>query len=250
MRGLLEAIGDVHGVARDEGPSFARRADDDVSRVHTDAELELATEEAVHPLLHRQRRMQRALGVILERSRSTEHRHDSVTGELLDRATRELDLLAHRVVEGFELCSHALRVAIAGVGGRADQIGKENRDELALLARAHPGSLPEAAERALAENRCERLFPGAEAIVELGLRRRQRTEHADAVAVDPGLQEQETALQRFVDDRDRELRRRLLRRGVANELDGEHRAEAANIADLAASATANRQHAAPGSRRR
>ena len=81
--------------------------------------------------------MQRALGVILERSRSTEHRHHRVAGELLDRAARELDLLAHRVVEALELRTHALGIAIAGVRGRADEVGEENGDELALLARAH-----------------------------------------------------------------------------------------------------------------
>ncbi len=231
LRGLLEAIGDVHGVARDEGPSFARRADDDVSRVHTDAELELATEEAVHPLLHRQRRMQRALGVILERSRSTEHRHHGVTGELLDRATRELDLLAHRVVEGFELCSHALRVAIAGVGGRADQIGKENRDELALLARAHPGSLPEAAQRALAENRCERFFPDVEPFVQLAVRDRERAEHADAVPVDTGLQQEQPTLERLVDHGRGQLWRRRSRRRIRDELDRDHRAESSHVPD-------------------
>ena len=82
-----------------------------------------------------------------------------------------------------------------------------------------------------AENGGERLFPGAEAFVELGVRDRQRAEHADAVPVDAGLEEQQPSLQRLVDDGLDELRRRLLRRGIANELDREHRAQPADVSD-------------------
>ena len=143
LRRLLETIGDVDDVSCDEGPSFVRDADDDVPGVHSDAKLELAVEETLHPLLHRERGMQRALSVVLERSRSTEHRHHGVAGELLDGPARQLDLLAHRVVEGLEMHPHALRIAVAGVLGRADQVGEENGDELALLACAHGGSVAE-----------------------------------------------------------------------------------------------------------
>ena len=87
--------------------------------------------------------MQRALSVVLERGRSAEHRHHGVACELLDGTARPLDLLAHCVVERLEAHPHALRIAIAGVLGRADQVGEENGDELALLACAHGGSLAE-----------------------------------------------------------------------------------------------------------
>jgi len=33
--------------------------------------------------------------------------------------------------------TNALRIAIAGEGSRADEVGEENRDELALLTRMH-----------------------------------------------------------------------------------------------------------------
>ena len=121
---LLQPIGDVHGVARDERAALPRRADDDVARVDADAHLELAGEQLAHPLLHRERRMQRALGVILERGRRAEHRHHRVAGELLDRAAGALDLLAHRVVEALELDPHALRIAIAGERRRPDEVGE------------------------------------------------------------------------------------------------------------------------------
>ena len=128
--------------------------------------------------------MERALRVVLERA-GAEDRHHRVAGELLDRPARELDLLAHRVVEALELRADALRITIARVRRRADEVGEENRDELALFTRAHGRSLSGA------QDGCERLFPGAETVVELGVRRRQRAEHADAVPVDAGLQEQE-----------------------------------------------------------
>ena len=143
LRSLLEPIGDVDDVSCHEGPSLVRDADDDVPGVHSDAEPELAVEETPHPLLHRECGMQRALGVVLERGRSAEHRHHGVACELLDGPARPLDLLAHCVVERLEARPHALRIAIAGVLGRADQVGEENGDELALLACAHGGSVAE-----------------------------------------------------------------------------------------------------------
>ena len=86
--------------------------------------------------------MERALGVVLERGRRTEHRHHRVSRELLDRTARELDLRAHRLVERLELRANTFGIAFGSVRGRADEVGEENRDELALLARAHPGSVP------------------------------------------------------------------------------------------------------------
>ena len=134
---LLEPIGDVHGVTRDERASLASRADDDVARVDSDAKLERAGEQLAHPLLHRERRVQRALGVILERGRRAEHRHHRIAGELLDRAAGELDLGAHRVVEPLELYPHALRIAVTGERGRPDEVGEQDGDELALFPGAH-----------------------------------------------------------------------------------------------------------------
>jgi hypothetical protein len=46
----------------------------------------------------------------------------------------ELDLLAHRDVELLQLHANALRVAFACERGRPDEVGEENRDELALPA--------------------------------------------------------------------------------------------------------------------
>src|SRR5439155_26616883 len=82
------------------------------------------------------------------------------------------------------------------------------------------------------ENRFERGFPGVQSLVELGVRDHERAEHAHAVPVDAGLEEEQAALERGLGDAQRELRRRLLRAGVPDELEREHRAEAADVADL------------------
>ena len=135
--GFLQPIRDVHGVAGHERAALACRAHDDLARVDADAHLELAAEELVHSLLHRERRMQRTLGVILEGRGRAEDGHHRIADELLDRAAGELDLLAHRVVVPLELYPHALRVSISCVCGRPDEVGEENRDELALFTRVH-----------------------------------------------------------------------------------------------------------------
>jgi len=44
-------------------------------------------------------------------------------------------------VERLEPYAHALGIPIARIRRRTDEIGEQNRDELALLARAHPRSL-------------------------------------------------------------------------------------------------------------
>ncbi len=119
---------------------------DDLARVDTDAHLEIAREEVPEPLLHRQRRVQRTLGVILECDGCAENRHHRVSGELLDGPARQLDLLAHCGVEALELRADALGIAFAGVRGRPDEVGEENRDELSLLTSAHGLSLAEERE--------------------------------------------------------------------------------------------------------
>ena len=228
---LLQPIGDVHGVTRDERASRTGCADDDIARIHSDAKLERAGKQLAHPLLHRERRMQRALGVVLERRGGAEHGHHRIAGELLDGAAGELDLGSHRVVELFELYPHAFRIAITGERGRPDKIGEQDRDELALFPGTHEAESCRAAERALPEDGRERLFPRPETVVELRVRGRQRTEHANAVSVDSGLEEQQPTLQCLADHGLDELRCRFLRGGVSNELDRQHRAHPANVPD-------------------
>ena len=77
----------------------------------------------------------------------------------------------------------------------------------------------------------ERVFPDGERLVELGVGEHERAEDADRVAVHAGLQQQQPSLHRRVDHGLGELGRGLLRRAVGDELDREHGAEAAHVAD-------------------
>ena len=73
------------------------------------------------------------LGVVLARRRRAEEREDSVTGEILDVAAERLDLaddprnrLAHDEL-------HVLWVEPLCERGRADDVGEDGRQDLALL---------------------------------------------------------------------------------------------------------------------
>ena len=107
---LLEPRRDVDGVAGDERAAFAGAAHNHVAGVHADAQRELLSEQCTQPPLHRERRVQRALRVILERSRCTERGHYGVAGKLFYRAACRLDLAGHRVVEALERRSGALGI--------------------------------------------------------------------------------------------------------------------------------------------
>ena len=67
------------------------------------------------------------------------------------------------------------------------------RDQLAHRHRNL--AFPQSAEK-LVERRLERVFPDVERLVELGVGDHERAEHADAVAVHAGLEQQQPALQR------------------------------------------------------
>ena len=141
--GFLQPIGHVHRIARHERATLVGQPHDHLAGVDTDAHLEVAREEGLEPILHRQRRVQSPLGVILECDGCAENGHHRVSCELLDGSARQLDLLAHRGVETLELRADALGIAFAGVGGRSDEVGEENRDELSLLTSTHGLSLAE-----------------------------------------------------------------------------------------------------------
>src|SRR5438094_7218909 len=93
------------------------------------------------------------------------------------------------------------------------------------------GEKPSRSSRSLRQDLLDRLFPHGERFLELGVGEDERSEHPDAVRVDPGLEEQEAAGQCSLGDRRRELGRRVLRLAVVDELDREHHPEAADVAD-------------------
>ena len=124
-----------------------------------------------------------------------------------DRPAGALDLGGHRVVETLEQDADALRIAIAGVGGRADEVGEQDRDQLALFARAHG--------RSLASGRVRRYWspsnaPSASSQTPSASWSspstiRERAENADAVPVHAGLEQDQSPLERLVDDGRRQL---------------------------------------------
>ena len=153
---LLEARGHVHRVAGREGAALARAADHDLAGVDADPQREPAAEELLQPLLHPQGDLQRPLGVVLLGGGRAEHGDDRVADELLDRSPAERDLRLHRVVEAVEQIARVLRVERRAQLRRADEVGEQDRRELALhrgeyrshLAQGQPAAV-EAARRQL-----------------------------------------------------------------------------------------------------
>src|SRR5438105_4576167 len=75
----------------------------------------------------------------------------------------------------------------------------------------------------LRQRSVQRLLPGAESLVQLRVREDERRENADAVRVDPALEQEQSALGGRHDECAGELGGRLLRLAVLYELDREHR---------------------------
>src|SRR6266540_6614581 len=81
------------------------------------------------------------------------------------------------------------------------------------------------------ERRRKSFFPDIQRLVDLGLAEDERREHADAVRVDPRLEQQQALAGGPLGDRARELRCRLFALPVADELDREHHPEPADVTD-------------------
>src|SRR5688500_17914364 len=103
---------------------------------------------------------------------------------------------------------------------------------------------PHEAKPELPQGFGERVFPHAERLVQLGVGDDERAKDADRVPVHARLQEQEAAVAGGVDHGLRELGRGRLRRAVLDELDRDHGAEPAHVADRRESLLP-RQHPRP-----
>ena len=134
-RGLLEPCADVDHVAGNERAALARPTGDDLAGVDTDPERKFVPEQLLQPSLHRERRVQRPLGVILLGRWCPESGHHRVADELLDRAAGRSISVCHRVVEEVEPGARALGILGARELGRAHEVGEEHCRDLALLAR-------------------------------------------------------------------------------------------------------------------
>jgi hypothetical protein len=80
--------------------------------------------------LNVQRRTTGANGVVFQRHRRTEHRHDPVAGELCDRGAVTLHHPRSAVGELGHDLPEPLRANSRGYVHRVDHIGEENRDLL------------------------------------------------------------------------------------------------------------------------
>ena len=83
----------------------------------------------------------------------------------------------------------------------------------------------------LAEDALERVFPDAESLFQNAVLDRQRGEDADAVPGDPGLEEDQPALESSIDHGRGELGCRLAGCGIDDQLDREHCSEPTHVAD-------------------
>ena len=83
-------------------------------------------------LLHAQRRVAGAHGVILVGERGTEQRHDAVAHHLVDRALVAVHRLHHALEHRVEDLARLLRIAVGQQFHGALEIGEEHRDLLAL----------------------------------------------------------------------------------------------------------------------
>jgi hypothetical protein len=108
LRRLLQAGRDVDGVTADEGAALAGRACHDLAGIDAHPQCESLLQAA----LHRERRVQRALRVVLERLRRAKRGHHGVPRELLDRPAGAPDLLRHGVVEALQPQTGALGVLL------------------------------------------------------------------------------------------------------------------------------------------
>ena len=135
LRPLLEAGRDVHRVAGNERAPDPRLADDDLARVNSNPQPKRVPEHLLERAAHGERRVQRAVGVVLLRDGGAESRHNRVADELLDRPPSLRDLGRHRVVKAGEERPRPFCILAAGHLRRANKVGEEHRGELALLAR-------------------------------------------------------------------------------------------------------------------
>ena len=113
-------------------------ADHHFARVeaHADGELEAAALErariGAELLLHAERGVARAPGMVLVRDRRPEQRHDAVTGELVDGAFEAMDLFGQDLEEAVEHPMPFLGVDLLGQQHRVDQVDEQHGDLFAL----------------------------------------------------------------------------------------------------------------------
>ena len=137
---LLQPRGDDHRTAGHERRRALVVPGHDLAAVDADAQLDRRCWRKVRDdATERHRRTHGALGVVIVRERDPEHRHDRVADELLDGAAVRDQDLPHAREDAGQRSAHDLGVVRGRDFARLDDVGEEDRGELALLR--HDGSL-------------------------------------------------------------------------------------------------------------
>ncbi len=106
-----------------------------LSRVDGDPHLHLLL--VARPVADRECRAHSALGVVLVGRRRAEQRHHGVADELLHRPAMPLELLAQLLVIRTEDRLDVLRIELLGLRRESDEVGEQDRDDLALAPGFH-----------------------------------------------------------------------------------------------------------------
>jgi hypothetical protein len=139
-RGSLEARGRVDDVSGHHPFALGRtspQGNDRLPRVDGDADVQVERRvrlvQLENGLPNGECGADGALRVVLVRDGGPKDRHDRVTDEFLHRPAETLDLRPQAPVVRREHGAHVLRVELLRSSGEADEIGEEDRDDLALF---------------------------------------------------------------------------------------------------------------------
>ena len=134
---LLQPGGGVHDVPHRCVVGAGDRADQHLAGVDADPHTQLVgrvlVAEVAQRRLHRQRRPDRSIGVVLVCDRRTEQRHDGVPEHLVDNAAVGLDIGHQQCEGGVDETLHLLRVTSFGERREPDDVGEQHGHDAALV---------------------------------------------------------------------------------------------------------------------
>ena len=146
---MLQTAGEMHGGAVDAllPRELVRQAGHDLAGVNADPKHDAVFARRLH---HRQRGLTGAQGVIFLRMGHAEDHHQPVAHAAHDGAVEAIDRVSHAGQRGRKRIERVLGILVADQFGRADNVGEQNRDDLALAKRL---GLVEAIAAGAAESR-------------------------------------------------------------------------------------------------
>jgi hypothetical protein len=134
---LLQTGRGVHDVAHRRVVGAGHRADQDLAGVDADAQADSVVRvllaEVAECRLHRERRSDRPVGVVLVSDRCPEQRDDRVPEHLVDDTAVVLDVGDEPSERGVDEPLDLLGVTMLGERGEADQVGEQHGDHASLF---------------------------------------------------------------------------------------------------------------------